>query len=108
MLHFDTDYMRGACKEIIERLSASNMEQTVGYGLDDYCQRAKRLILDLCELEEGEVYFMVGGTQTNATVIDGLLAKHQGVMAAESGHISVHESGAIEASGHKVLVLPSN
>lgn len=108
MLHFDTDYMRGACKEIIEKLSASNMEQTVGYGLDDYSKRAKQLILDLCGLDEGDVYFMVGGTQTNATVIDGLLAKHQGVMAAESGHISVHESGAIEASGHKVLVLPSN
>lgn len=108
MLHFDTDYMRGACSEIIQRLTTSNMEQTVGYGLDEYCTRAKELILQSCGLQEGEVYFLVGGTQTNATVIDGLLAKHQGVLAADSGHINVHESGAIEASGHKVLALPSH
>ena len=107
MLHFDTDYMRGACNEIIQKLATSNMEQTVGYGLDEYTTRAKQLILQSCGLQEGEVYFLVGGTQTNATVIDGLLAKHQGVLAADSGHINVHESGAIEASGHKVLALPS-
>lgn len=107
MLHFDTDYMRGACQEIIQKLVTSNLEQTVGYGLDEYCKRAKELILEACGLEKGDVHFLVGGTQTNATVIDGLLSKHQGVLAADTGHINVHESGAIEASGHKVLALPS-
>lgn len=107
MLHFDTDYMRGACEEIIQKLVTSNLEQTVGYGLDEYCKKAKELILEACGLEKGDVHFLVGGTQTNATVIDGLLSKHQGVLAADTGHINVHESGAIEASGHKVLALPS-
>lgn len=107
MLYFDTDYMRGACEEIIRRLAETNLEQTQGYGVDPYTKRAKELILQECGLSEGEVYFLVGGTQTNATVIDGLLSRHEGVMAASSGHINVHESGAIEASGHKVLVLPT-
>jgi threonine aldolase len=91
MLHFDTDYMRGACEEIIQKLVTSNFEQTVGYGLDEYCKRAKELILEACGLEKGDVHFLVGGTQTNATVIDGLLSKHQGVLAADTGHINVHE-----------------
>lgn len=107
MLYFDTDYMRGACEEIIRRLAETNLEQTQGYGVDPYTESAKELILQECGLSEGEVYFLVGGTQTNATVIDGLLSRHEGVMAASSGHINVHESGAIEASGHKVLVLPT-
>ncbi len=107
MLQFDTDYMRGACQEIIRRLAETNLEQTQGYGADPYTERAKRLILRECGLTEGEVYFLVGGTQTNATVIDGLLSRYEGVMSASSGHINVHESGAIEASGHKVLVLPT-
>ena len=105
MIHFDTDYMKGACTEIINKLASTNMEQTSGYGDDPYTLRAKELILSACGLQEGDVHFMVGGTQTNATVIDGLLPKHAGVMAAESGHINVHEAGAIEAAGHKVLVL---
>lgn len=107
MIHFDTDYMKGACTEIINKLASTNMEQTSGYGDDPYTLRAKELILSACGLQEVDVHFMVGGTQTNATVIDGLLPKHAGVMAAESGHINVHEAGAIEAAGHKVLVLPS-
>lgn len=107
MIHFDTDYMRGACPEIIAGLASTNMEQTSGYGDDPYSRRAKELILSACGLQDADVHFMVGGTQTNATVIDGLLPKHAGVMAAENGHINVHEAGAIEAAGHKVLVLPS-
>lgn len=108
MLYFENDYMEGAHPEVMKRLLETNLEQTLGYGADDYTQRAKKKILEACGLNEGRVYFLVGGTQTNATVIDGLLARHEGVLAAETGHVNVHESGAIEASGHKVLALPSH
>ncbi len=108
MIYFDTDYMAGAHPRILERLTQTNLEQTVGYGNDAYTQHAKQLILEACGLKQGEVHFLVGGTQTNATVIDALLARHEGALAAETGHINVHESGAIEASGHKVLTLPSH
>lgn len=106
MLHFDTDYMEGAHPEVMKRLLETNLEQTVGYGLDHYCDEAKQLIKDACGLKSGKVFFLVGGTQTNSTVIDGILRRHEGVLCAATGHISVHESGAIEASGHKVLTLP--
>lgn len=108
MLHFDSDYMEGAHPELMRRLAETNLEQTPGYGLDEYCRRAERLILDACSLERGKVNFLVGGTQTNATVIDALLARHEGVLAAETAHINVHEAGAIEASGYKVLTLPQH
>jgi threonine aldolase len=91
---------------VLQRLIDTNLQQTVGYGADPYTARAKALIREACGAPEAQVHFLVGGTQTNATVIDGLLARHEGVLAAESGHISVHESGAIEATGHKVLTLP--
>ncbi|MGN0067370.1 MAG: threonine aldolase family protein [Bacteroides sp.] len=109
-IHFDTDYMEGAHPDVMQRLVESNLEQTTGYGTDPYTQQAKGLIMEACCLdpERAEVHFLVGGTQTNSTVIDGLLHHHEGVMAAETGHINVHESGAIEASGHKVLTLPSH
>ena len=106
MIHFDSDYMEGAHPELMRRLIETNMEQTVGYGCDDYTKSAKDLIKQACNAPHAKVYFLVGGTQTNATVIDGLLARHEGVLAAETAHINVHESGAIEASGHKVLTLP--
>ena len=107
MLYFDTDYMAGAHPKVMERLVQTNAEQTVGYGSDDYTARAKELVKQACGASDARVYFLVGGTQTNSTVIDGVLAHHEGVLAAESGHINVHESGAIEATGHKVLTLPS-
>ena len=108
MLYFDSDYMRGACQPIMDRLVATNLEQTRGYGSDPYTERAKRLILRACDLEQGgSVSLLVGGTQTNATVIDGILRNYEGVIAAHTAHINVHEAGAIEASGHKVLTLPS-
>lgn len=107
MIRFDTDYMSGAHPKVMERLVQTNFEQTPGYGTDEYTANAKRLILDACGAPEASVYFLVGGTQTNSTVIDGLLDRHEGVLCAESGHINVHESGAIEATGHKVLTLPS-
>lgn len=105
MLHFDSDYMKGAHPEIMRRLVETNMEQTVGYGTDEYCNKARKLILEACSLPEGKVFFMTGGTQTNATVIDALLRRNEGVVAAETAHINVHEAGAIEATGHKVLVV---
>ncbi len=108
MIHFDCDYMEGTHPEILKRLTETNLEQTSGYGNDAHTANAERLILEACGLPDGKVYFLVGGTQTNATVIDGLLGRHQGVLSVESGHINVHEAGAIEASGHKVLTLPSH
>lgn len=107
MIHFDTDYMSGAHPKVMERLVATNFDQTPGYGTDEYTAHAKELIRAACGAPDARVYFLVGGTQTNATVIDGILARHEGVLCAESGHINVHESGAIEATGHKVLTLPS-
>ncbi len=106
MIRFDSDYMSGAHPEVMEALVRTNLELTAGYGNDPYTSEARELIRKATGNADAEVMFLVGGTQTNATVIDGLLARHEGVLAAESGHIAVHESGAIEASGHKVLTLP--
>ena len=106
MIYFNSDYTAGAHPKVLERLVATNLEHTVGYGNDHYTAHAKALIRHEIGYEDAEVMFLVGGTQTNATAIDGILARHEGVLAAESGHIAVHESGAIEASGHKVLTLP--
>lgn len=108
MVHFDSDYMRGAHPQVLRRLLETNLEQTAGYGADSHTQHAAHLILRACGLEEGRVYFLMGGTQTNATVIDALLSRHEGVVAADSGHINVHEAGAVEAWGHKVLTLPAH
>ena len=107
MIYFDSDYMAGAHPKVMERLIETNYEQTTGYGTDAYTAKAIELVREACGTPDARVHFLVGGTQTNATVIDGILARHEGVLAAESGHINVHESGAIEATGHKVLALPS-
>lgn len=106
MIHFNSDYTSGAHPWVLEALVSTNEEHTAGYGADEYTLRAKASIRRAVGVEDAEVVFLVGGTQTNATMIDGILARHEGVLAAESGHIAVHESGAIEASGHKVLTLP--
>lgn len=106
MLHFDCDYMAGAHPEVMRRLVETNLEETPGYGCDPYTAHARELIRRECQAPGAEIHFLVGGTQTNATVIDGLLRRHEGVLAAESAHINVHEAGAIEAAGHKVLTLP--
>lgn len=107
MIRFNCDYNEGAHESILQRLSETNMEQTPGYGEDCYCRQAAETIKALCQDPTADVHFLVGGTQTNLTVIDAALRKHQGVLAAETGHIEVHETGAIEACGHKVLPLPS-
>ena len=106
MQHFDSDYMEGAHPRILERLIETNMEKTPGYGKDIYCERAKEKIRQACNAPQAEVFFLVGGTQTNRTVTDTLLKQYEGVIAANTGHISSHEAGAIEAGGHKVLTLP--
>ena len=106
MQHFDSDYMEGAHPVILQRLLETNMEKTPGYGTDIYCERAEKKILEACGCPEGKVYFMVGGTQVNSTVIGALLKSYEGVVAADTGHISVHEAGAVEATGHKVLTVP--
>ncbi len=105
-LYFASDYQEGAHPEILSRLCETNMLRTPGYGTDEFTASAKEKIRKACECPEAAIYFLVGGTQTNATVIDGILTSYQGVIAAESGHISLHEAGAIEFGGHKVLELP--
>lgn len=108
MIHFDCDYMAGAHPEVLDTIVKNNTVQTSGYGNDDFCTRAKQLIREACGTPDAAVHFMVGGTQTNSTVLDGILRRTEGVIAAESAHINVHESGAIELSGHKVIALPSH
>ena len=108
MQYFDSDYMEGAHPAILEKLLETNMEKTPGYGLDKYSERAKEKIRKACGCDNAEIYFLVGGTQTNAVVIKAVLRDYEGVIAAETGHISLHEAGAIESGGHKVLSLPHN
>lgn len=107
MTYFNCDYNEGAHEKVMRRLLETNKEQTIGYGCDDYCEQARKLIREKCQAPEADVHFLVGGTQTNATVIAAALRTHQGVIAAQTGHINVHETGAIEADGHKVLALLS-
>lgn len=103
---FESDYNNGCLPEILRRLSETNDEKASGYGFDPYTERAKDRIRKACDMTEAEVHFLVGGTQTNATAIDSLLQGCEGVLSVNTGHINVHESGAVEAFGHKVLVLP--
>ena len=107
-IYVASDYMEGAHPHILRRLQETNYDKTPGYGTDEICQSARERIRQACACPEAEVHFLVGGTQTNSTVIRALLSYYQGVIAADTGHISLHESGAIEAGGHKVLPLPSH
>ena len=107
MYRFQCDYTEGAHPLIMQRMVETNFEQTNGYGLDPYCESARRKIKERCNCPEADVHFLVGGTQTNTTVISAALRPYQGAVAAVSGHINVHETGAIEATGHKVLPLAS-
>jgi threonine aldolase len=104
-LPFASDYERGALPQVLDRLRETNLEPNPGYGTDAHSGRARDLIRAAADAPEAEVSFLAGGTQTNAVVIDALLAPWQGVVAADSGHVSVHEAGAIEAMGHKVIEL---
>ena len=105
-LSFTCDYAKGAHPAILRRMMETNMMKTAGYGLDEISESARDRIRKACECENAAVEFLVGGTQTNAVMIDAMLRSYQGVVAAQTGHISVHEAGAIEANGHKVLTIP--
>src|SRR5574344_251188 len=106
ILHFESEYMEGAHPRILQRLTETNMEKTPGYGEDAYCESARAKIRTACACPEADVRFLVGGTQTNATIIAAIVRSWQGVIAAQTGHIAVHEAGAVEATGHKVIALP--
>ena len=106
MLSFGSDYMEGAHPEILQRLIETNMDQTAGYGLDEYSDMAREKIRKACRAPHAEIHFLSGGTQVNRIVISALLRPYEGVIAADTGHITVHEAGAIECGGHKVLALP--
>ena len=108
MIRFNSDYTEGAHPNLLNRLVETNFEQTGGYGEDEYCAEAAAMIKQICQNEQLAVHFMVGGTQVNLTVIDSALRSHQGVICANTGHINVHETGSIEACGHKVLPLDSD
>ncbi|MBR2047908.1 MAG: aminotransferase class I/II-fold pyridoxal phosphate-dependent enzyme [Oscillospiraceae bacterium] len=107
MIYFTSDYCEGCHEAILRQLIATNMEQTSGYGTDSHCANAARLIRQACCAPDADVHFLVGGTQTNLTVIDAALRPHQAAVCANTGHIHVHETGAVEATGHKILALPS-
>ncbi|MBQ8466371.1 MAG: amino acid lyase [Prevotella sp.] len=108
MISFTCDYTEGAHPEILRRLTETNMQQVSGYGEDPFCQSAKEKIRQATGCPDADIFFLVGGTQTNSTIIDALLQSYEGVVAVETGHIAVHEAGAIEFSGHKVLTLPGH
>ncbi len=108
MISFTCDYTQGAHPLILERLSQTNFIQEPGYGEDSFCQSARARIREAVGLPGADVFFLVGGTQTNSTVIDAMLRGYEGVIAVQTGHIAVHESGAVEFSGHKVITLPAH
>ena len=107
MVSFECDYIAGAHPEILKRLSETNMEILPGYGMDHYTESARDKIRNACGCPDADVEFLTGGTQTNAVIISTMLRDWEGVISAESGHVSVHESGAIEYTGHKVIALPA-
>ena len=106
MISFENDYIAGAHPLILQRFVETNMESLTGYGADGYCESAKEKIKKACECQDAQVEFLVGGTQTNAIVISTMLHDYEGVIAASTGHISTHEAGAIEFTGHEVLEIP--
>ena len=106
MIRFDCDYLEGAHPAILQKLIETNMDQTIGYEVDPYCEAAAEKIRAACACPGAAVHFLVGGTQTNTTVIYSLLRPWEGVLSADTGHINCHESGAIEGTGHKVIALP--
>ena len=106
MLHFECDYNNGCHEKVLKRLVETNGVLQTGYGFDEYSDWAKEKIRIACQCPEADVFFLVGGTQTNATVISSVLRPYEGVVAAETGHIGGHEAGAIEYTGHKVLPIP--
>ena len=107
-ISFESDYNNGAHPEVICHLLETNGKQSLSYGFDEWSEQARNKIRTACKCPDADIFFLVGGTQANATVIDGMLASYEGVIAVQTAHINVHESGAVEASGHKVIPLPSH
>lgn len=107
MIYFQSDYQAGGHPKVMERLMETNLENSPGYGEDAYCEGAAEAILRACDCQGGAVHFMAGGTQTNLTLIASALRPFEGVLCPDTGHINVHETGAIEATGHKVIALPN-
>ena len=107
MIRFNSDYTEGAHPSIMDAMLRTNFEQTPGYGEDYHCENARQMIKQLCGREDVNVHFLVGGTQTNLTFLSAVLKPWQGVISANTGHINVHETGAIEATGHKVMAISS-
>ena len=105
-ISFSSDYTKGAHPKVLERLMETNFDQYDGYGTDEICKSAADRIKKICGCENGDIFFLVGGTQTNQTIIDMLLEPYEGVVAADTGHVAAHEAGAIEFAGHKVLTIP--
>jgi len=108
MLYFSCDYAEGCHPKVLQALNDTNMVSTPGYGEDEFCNSAKEKIRDYIKCPNADIYFLVGGTQTNQVVIDSMLSNYDGVVAAATGHVAVHEAGAIEYSGHKVITLPAH
>ncbi len=106
MLFFKNDYSEGAHPQVLDRLIETNMEKQIGYGEDTYCAAAKEKICAACDCPDAQVFFLVGGTQTNETVIATMLRPYEGVISADTGHINGHEAGAVEYTGHKILPIP--
>ena len=107
MISFKNDYSEGAHNIILERIQKENSIQNIGYGEDEHCKKAAECIQKQLDCYDCDVHFLVGGTQTNLVMISHCLKPYQAVIAADSGHINVHETGAIEATGHKVIAMPS-
>ena len=107
MISFENDYLAGAHEKVLQRLIDTNYVQESGYGNDQFTTEAKDKIKEVIKSPNASIYFLVGGTQTNQVVINSVLKPYEGVIAADTGHISTHEAGAIEHSGHKVLTVPS-
>lgn len=106
MLSFECDYNLGAHPEVLKKLTETNFITRPGYGEDEFTEKAKQKIKNACACNDADIYFVTGGTQANQLVIDTVLKPYEGVVAADTGHVNVHEAGAIEFSGHKVLTVP--
>ena len=108
VVHLESDYNNGLHPKVLEHLGVTNSQRTASYGDDHFSQHARQLIREACQAPEAEIYFLAGGTQTNATIIDCLLQPYEGVICCDTAHINVHEAGAVEFTGHKVLALPDH
>ena len=108
MIHLESDYNNGAHVDVLQHLVETNEERTRSYGDDVFSEDARRLIREACGAPDAQIWFLAGGTQTNATIIDSVLQSYEGVLCADTAHINVHEAGAVEFTGHKVIALPAH